>query len=266
MAPTNKNVENVTDASSQTDSVISETENIISETENISTAGNERSAMYLEDVFYDEIVGVTLRRAPGTHFLISCCGRFVMNDKFPHITKIYHATDKVRETYRYLNIERIKMHKLVGAAWVFNPAPTVFTCLDHIDGDTMNNHASNLRFITLALNNQNRHDENLKLYRGPNFRKGGVYFQSYIMREGKEVVLTSHGSRKEATEHAKKVRMLKFLEEYNAHITHDGESAGPRHSHMFLWTDKPVEVPTNNTETVSRIRRTIARRSSHYTL
>ena len=260
MSPAIKeNVDNVTDASSQTNSVISETENI-------STAGQERSAMFLEDVFYDEIVGVTLRRAPGTHFLISVCGRFVMNDKFPHITKIYHATDKVRETYTYFNIERIKIHKLVGGAWVFNPAPAVFTCLDHIDGDRMNNHASNLRFLTPALNNQNRHVENAKLYRGPNFRKGGVFFQSYIMREGKEVVLTSHGSRKEATAHAKKMRMLKFLEDYNAHITHDGETAGPRHPHMFLWTDKPVEVPTNNTEIVSRIRRTIARRSSHYTL
>ena len=108
MSPAIKeNVENVTDASSQTNSVISETENI-------PRPGNERSAMYLEDVFYDDIVDVTLRRAPGTHFLISVCGRFVMNDKFPHITKIYHATDKVRETYTYFNIERIKIHRLVG--------------------------------------------------------------------------------------------------------------------------------------------------------
>ena len=254
-----ENVENVTNVSSQTDSVNSDLENI-------TRVGNERDAIFLEDVFFDPIVKVTLRRAPGYHFLISECGRFIMNDKFPHITKIYHATDIVRDTYSYFSIERIKIHKLVGLAWVYNPAPSVFTCLDHIDGDRMNNHASNLRWVNTALNNQNRHNENSKLYRGPSFRNGGVYFQSYIVREGKEVVLKSHGSRKQATAHAKKMRMNKFLEDYNAYITHDGESARPRHNYMFLWTDPRVEVSTSNIETFARIRRIIARRSSHFTL
>ena len=260
MAPALKNIVDNVEVSCQTGCDI-----LCSE--NTTTPPQERSAVFLGDVFYDEIVGVTLRRAPGYHFLISKCGRFVMNDKFPHITKVYHATDLVRDTYSYLNIERIKIHKLVGLAWVYNPRPLIFNCLDHIDGDRMNNHASNLRWITTALNNQNRHNEKSKYYRGPHFGKnGGVYFQSYIIRSGKEVILTSHGSRKEATAHGKKMRMLKFLNEYNAHIAHDRESAGPRHTYMFLWTDRKVEVSRNNPTVDARVRRTSADRSSHYTL
>ena len=232
--------------------------------ENTTTPSTERIAMFLDDVFFDKIVNVTLRRAPGTHFLISKCGRFVMNDKFPHITKIYHATDIVRETYQYLNIERVKIHILVGLAWVYNPMPLIFTCMDHIDGDRMNNHAWNLRWITTALNAQNRHGG--KYYRGPKFGNGGVYFQSYIIREGKELVLKTHGSRKDATAYGIKMRMLKFNEEYHAHLAHDGETGGPRHNYMFLWTDPTVEVSTNNNETMSRIRRITSRRSSHFTL
>ena len=78
---------------------------------------------------------------------------------FPHITKIYHATQHVRDSYAYLNIERIKLHRLVALAWVYNPAPNEFTCVDHIDGERMNNHASNLRWLNAALNMQNRSSE-----------------------------------------------------------------------------------------------------------
>ena len=227
----------------------------------------ERESVFLGDVYYDELVGVTLRRAPGYHFLISICGRFVMNDKFPHITKIYHSTALVRENYPYLNIERIKMHKLVAGAWVFNPCPSVFTVLDHIDQDRMNNHANNIRYLTTSLNNQNKQKDKHKYYRGPLHANGGVYFQSYIIIDGKEVKLKTHGSRAAATAWGKKERKEKFIREYNECIASHKNGALPiRHPHMLLWTDRPVVVPNRDTIFSSVIRRTAAHRSAHYTL
>ena len=202
------------------------------------------------------------RYLPGYHFLISKCGRFVINDKFPHITKIYHATQHVRDSYAYLNIERIKLHRLVALAWVYNPAPNEFTCVDHIDGDRMNNHASNLRWLNAALNMQNRSSEReYKYYRGPIFSNGGVFFTSYIFRNGKEEKLGTHGSRAEATAYGKKMRELKFIEDYNAYRASDRDSAMARPPHMFLWTDTPLEISRRDPSHNSRVRKFAADRS-----
>ena len=242
------------------DSVATQTDS--SGAESTPTPPQERTSRFVGNVFFDEMVGVELRRAPGYHFLISKCGRFVINDKFPHITKIYHATQHVRDSYAYLNIERIKLHRLVALAWVYNPAPNEFTCVDHIDGDRMNNHASNLRWLNAALNMQNRSSEReYKYYRGPIFSNGGVFFTSYIFRDGKEEKLGTHGSRAEATAHGKKMRELKFIEDYNAYRASDRDSAMARPPHMFLWTDTPLEISRRDPSHNSRVRKFAADRS-----
>jgi hypothetical protein len=235
--------------------------------ESASTPPQERTSRFRGDVFFDAMVGVELRRAPGFHFLISRCGRFVINDKFPHITKIYRATQHVRDSYAYLNIERIKLHRLVALAWVYNPAPNEFTCVDHIDGDRMNNNASNLRWLNAALNMQNRSsDREYKYYRGPFFSNGGVFFNSYIFRDGKEEKLKTHGSRAEATAHGKKMRELKFTNDYNAYRASDRDSALARPPHMFLWTDTPMEISCRDRYHNSRFRKVDADRSPCFTV
>jgi len=45
------------------------------------------------------------------------------------------------------------VHRLIGHAYVHNPAPKVFTQIDHIDHDKTNNHESNLRWLSASLNN-----------------------------------------------------------------------------------------------------------------
>ena len=52
-------------------------------------------------------------------------------------------------------VEIFYVHRLVASAFVFNPNPEVFTEVDHIDGDTMNNKASNLRWVNRSANMMN---------------------------------------------------------------------------------------------------------------
>ncbi len=44
------------------------------------------------------------------------------------------------------------VHRLVALNFVPNPNPSNFTVVDHIDGDTQNNHWTNLRWVTPSEN------------------------------------------------------------------------------------------------------------------
>ena len=46
-----------------------------------------------------------------------------------------------------------KVHRLLGKAYIDNPENK--PCIDHIDGDRLNNDLSNLRWATISENNQN---------------------------------------------------------------------------------------------------------------
>jgi hypothetical protein len=51
-------------------------------------------------------------------------------------------------------VTKIDIHRLV--AFVFIPNPESKPCVDHIDGNPLNNHASNLRWVTQSENQWNR--------------------------------------------------------------------------------------------------------------
>jgi hypothetical protein len=60
--------------------------------------------------------------------------------------------------YKYIRLgagPKYTIHKLVASVWL--PAPTSDTCvIDHIDRDKLNNHASNLRWVSRSENATNR--------------------------------------------------------------------------------------------------------------
>ena len=75
------------------------------------------------------------------------------------------------ESYRYV-------HRLVALAYVFNPCPGVFRIVDHVDGDSGNNDASNLRWCTQQMNCMNRRNS-----------RNAIFVQKF------RVFFTKHGRR-----------------------------------------------------------------------
>ena len=94
-------------------------------------------------------------RAIGGNYLVSEFGKVWSNhtNKFlsPHLNKGY-SVHNLR-----VNGERVKKftHHLVAETWVA-PRPSDEYHTDHIDNDKLNNHYSNLRWVTQTTNNQKR--------------------------------------------------------------------------------------------------------------
>jgi hypothetical protein len=50
--------------------------------------------------------------------------------------------------------QNVRLHRLIAQAWLPNDDPESKDTVNHIDGDKLNNHISNLEWTTLAKNNQ----------------------------------------------------------------------------------------------------------------
>jgi hypothetical protein len=76
----------------------------------------------------------------------------------PTIIKPYLVRQR-KKTYQAvkLNLAPIReqwfVHRLVASAFI--PNPESYDCIDHIDGNELNNHVSNLRWCTRSMNNRN---------------------------------------------------------------------------------------------------------------
>lgn len=185
---------------------------------------------------FDELLQVTLREAPlyPGHF-VSKCGRFVRNTRYENITKVYNRNSE----FAYLQSDGIRIHRLVASAWVFNPFPERFDTVDHMDWDTQNNSATNLRWLSRRLNAIYRRRK--RYYSRIRTRTGRVYYESKIRSEG--VVTRKYSPSKEEAE--KKTKSL-INEMFRKVYTEDISNAPPglpRNPGMFLWTDSGTDTP-----------------------
>jgi len=64
----------------------------------------------------------------------------------------YYCVNLIGDGYR----KTLKVHRLVAIA--FSPGESPDLVVDHIDGNTRNNHFTNLRWVTTSLNLMNRHN------------------------------------------------------------------------------------------------------------
>ena len=195
------------------------------------------------NVFVDPSLGIEMRSSVEfPNLFISKCGQWIYNSSRKNFLKKYYRVKK----YKYLKCCSANwyLHRLVGLAWVHNPCPEVFQTLDHIDHDTQNNSAFNLRWCSVQLNCIHRQTKNCeKIVK----RNGAVFYRSRSSVGGK-TTSEYYRTRDAAILGAKETRNNNFARIYQTHI--DAGSANntdiainQRAPHHVLWTDLFLETP-----------------------
>jgi hypothetical protein len=128
------------------------------------------------------------------------------------------------------------MHKIVGRAWVYNPCPSKFKWIDHIDGDKQNNHASNLRWVSPSLNglNKKRSEYARKETRKYKSGKVGVFYRARVTLEGKSSSITN-GNKTECEKACKQLINDTWIDKYHENIAEN--SRPPRSYYLSYWED-----------------------------
>lgn len=90
----------------------------------------------------------------------------IVNNKLGKIRYVrsYYSGGNPGSRYLCLSCNEVKyVHRAVAEAFVFNPNPSEFNCVDHINGIKEDNRAENLRWTT--------REENLKSYFRKKYKK-----------------------------------------------------------------------------------------------
>ncbi|MCE4957273.1 hypothetical protein [Macrococcoides caseolyticum] len=66
----------------------------------------------------------------------------------------------------------VEVHAILGKLFIYNPQPDVFDCIDHIDGNKLNNNLTNLRYTDRATN--------IKYYHQLQREKGITHSQRFL--------------------------------------------------------------------------------------
>jgi hypothetical protein len=105
------------------------------------------------------------------------------------------------------------IHKLV--AEYFIPNPNQYDCVDHIDGNTFNNHVENLRWVNRSQNNQNRaiQKNNKTGIIGVNYFERYGYWQARWV-ENRKVMTKSFKVKEEAVEYRNQMVGLHYSKEH----------------------------------------------------
>ena len=117
----------------------------------------------------------------------------------------------------------VRVHRIIAFCFVFNPCPGLFDIVDHIDGDTKNNHYTNLRWVDQQLNAMWRHTVEpryVKVQRKSPHGKMYIYWK-WLARtrfEGVEVA-KMFNSKKKANAYLKAFRLSEFKRIYQRKVT-----------------------------------------------
>ena len=72
------------------------------------------------------------------------CSYYTFGTQKYKLVQLKHPFDK---RWRHMSL-----HRIIANLFVHNPAPKIFNCVDHIDGNKENNHHTNLRWLNHHLN------------------------------------------------------------------------------------------------------------------
>ena len=126
------------------------------------------------------------------------------------------------------------VHRLVAIAFVRNPAPTLLKHVDHIDQNKLNNAASNLRWVTPALNNLNRHTKNYE------YQKRYKNYRVRVKYESKIVTLGWYQTAEEAQQITNAWKAVRFRCEFLSYCTNDLSYWNSQDHRGYLSADRAV--------------------------
>ena len=175
---------------------------------------------------------VTLRRARGTPYFVSKCGLHYLNIARPHIV-ISIGRAKLKGSCYLSCGDNFHMHVMVARAWVYNPCPSKFKWVDHINGDRQDNHAKNLRWVSPALNGLNKKRDEYAKKETRKYKSGriGVYYRGKFT----ETQSVTDGNKQRCAEECKRLINDTWMAKYRENVA-EGEKPR-RPSYATYWQD-----------------------------
>ena len=166
-------------------------------------------------------------------FYVSRCGTKIWNSNVPYLVK--HVLKSEYGDVKYHHLTPFKsLHQAVAHAWVFNPCPSYYTIVDHINGDTHDNRAENLRFLTQALNMSN-----LRYGTGISYVKRYKKWQARVTLAGSVFKQGVFKTKTEAEDKAALWRDEKFHQQYKENVVRQMEVLPDykRPAGLLYWRD-----------------------------
>ena len=143
------------------------------------------------------------------------------------------------------------VHRMIGYTFCFNPLPEVFTVCDHVNGDTDDNSAINIRWVTQLLNVANSSARNsYKVPKRPITVRGRRIWiknktprwQSRVTIEGKVHKLGIFPTEQAACDCSRKFRRMKWKEIY-MRILKEHETGTTETPSFDIQPVKPPSTP-----------------------
>ena len=103
----------------------------------------------------------TAHGCPSKYYLIDSDGNVIVKDDMSFILPVRTVT-KGTKSYKQIQIlshgilRWHRVHRLVAYSWLPPPRHNCLKIVDHIDGNSLHNHVTNLRWVTTRGNNINR--------------------------------------------------------------------------------------------------------------
>ena len=133
-----------------------------------------------------------------------------------------------------VNQRNYYIHRLVAIAFVRNPAPTELKHVDHIDQNKLNNAASNLRWVTPALNNLNRPTKNYE------YQKRYKNYRVRVTYKNKITTLGWYKTAEEAQQITNAWKAIRFRCEFLSYVKNDLSYWHSQDHRGYLSADRAV--------------------------